>query len=340
MSKDIYEVTILGGGPTGMFAAFYAGMRELKTKIIEAAPFLGGKLPYYAEKYLYDVGGIAAVTAEDLAKELEKQAHTFSPKIVLSQLIEKMERTEDGIFLLTAADGQEHYTRAIIIAIGGGTLVSNKLALPEAASYEGRCLHYHAESLEPFRNKKVIISGGGDSAADWALALSSIASQTVVVHRREQFRAHEANVTKMHASKIQVITSAQITAIEGDGQQMQRVAIERLDKQEIMFIDADQLIVCHGVQPDLGEIKNWGLHIEQNQIVVDANMQTGIPGVFAAGDVVQYTGKLPGLIAAGFMEGPAAVNGVRAYLFPDKQVQPIWSTDHEQLRTIYSNVSE
>ncbi|MFD0711519.1 NAD(P)/FAD-dependent oxidoreductase [Paenibacillus sp. GCM10027626] len=336
----IFDVTIIGGGPTGLFAAFYAGMREMKTKVIETAPFLGGKLPYYREKFLYDIGGIAAITAGDLMKELEAQARTFDPVIVLSQLIVQMERRVDGTFCLTSNTGEKHYTRTVVIAIGGGTLVAQKLELPGAEQYEGCCLHYRAENVAHFRDKKVLISGGGDSAVDWALALAPIARFVGIVHRREEFRAHEGNVSKMKNASIRLMSSCRLKEIYGNGERIERVAIEHLGTDESFALDIDEIIVSHGVKPDLGGIKNWGLEIEQNRIIVDAWMQTNIPGIFAAGDVVEYPGKLPGLIAGGFMEGPAAINRAKAYLEPDKEVKPIWSTDHAALEAIHGGSKE
>ncbi|GED66516.1 ferredoxin--NADP reductase 1 [Brevibacillus reuszeri] len=331
-----YDVTIIGGGPSGLFAAFYAGMREMKTKVIEAAPYLGRKLPYYREKFLFDVGGIQAITAGKLVEELEAQARTFGPTIVLSQLIEKMERLSDGTIRLTSHIGETHLTRSVVIAIGGETLVPQKLELPNTKKYEGRHLHYSVDDIEQFRNKRVLISGGGDSAVDWAIALASIASFVGIVHRRSDFRAHEGNVSKMRNSSVHVMTSSQIKEISGDEEHIELVMLEQTETGNISSLEIDEIIVCHGARPELSGIKDWGLGIEQNRITVDAWMQTSIPGVFAAGDVVDYPGKLPGLIAGGFMEGPAAINRAKAYLDPHEEVRPIWSTDNEVLMAIHS----
>ncbi|BFH60165.1 MULTISPECIES: NAD(P)/FAD-dependent oxidoreductase [Paenibacillus] len=338
MQKEMnpcYDVTIIGGGPTGLFAAFYAGMRDMKTKVIEAAPYLGGKLPYYREKFLYDIGGIEAITAEDLTKELEAQARTFDPTIVLSQLIETMERLDDGTFRLTSQTGEVHLTHTVLVAAGGGTLVAEKLDLPNARQYEGRHLHYKAESLEQFRNKRVLISGGGDSAVDWAIALASIAESVTIVHRRDEFRAHEGNVAQMRNTSVHIMTSSLLCGIHGDQERIYEVTIEHFDSGEISVLEIDEILVCHGVKPDLGEIKHWGLKIERGRVIVDAWMQTSIPGIFAAGDVAEYPGKLPGLIAGGFMEGPAAINRAKAYLEPYEDIKPIWSTGHPKLMAIH-----
>ncbi|AJS58610.1 NAD(P)/FAD-dependent oxidoreductase [Paenibacillus sp. IHBB 10380] len=335
-ANPCFDVTIIGGGPTGLFAAFYAGMRGLKTKVIEAAPYLGGKLPYYSEKFLYDIGGIAAITAGNLIKELEAQARTFEPVIVLSQLIEHMERLADGTFRLTSNIGEVHSTRTVVIAIGGGTLVSKKIELPNAKQFEGHHLHYAAENVEQFRDKRVLISGGGDSAVDWAIALEPIAKSVGIVHRRSEFRAHEGNVTKMRNASVRVMTSSQLKEIHGDNERIKHVTIEHLETEDTFVCDMDEILVFHGAKPDLGGIKKWGLEIERDRIIVDSWMQTSILGIFAAGDVVEYPGKLPGLIAGGFTEGPAAINRVKAFLEPNKEVKPIWSTDHAELSSIHS----
>lgn len=335
-TKLCFDVTIIGGGPTGLFSAFYAGMRDMTTKIIEAAPFLGGKLPYYSEKFLYDVGGIAAITAGDLTKQLEKQASTFEPTLVYSQLIEKMERLEDGTFRLTSNTGEKHLTRSILLTIGFGTLVANKLEVPGAAQYEGHHLHYRPVNVERFRDKRVLISGGGDTAVDWALALAPLAQFIGIVHRREEFRAHEGNVALLQKQAVAVMTSSRIKEIYGQDDRIDGVKIERLDTEELTTLEVDEILVCHGSRPDLGGIKDWGLAIEQDRILVDAWMQTSVEGIFAAGDVVEYPGKLPGLIAGGFTEGPAAVNRIKAYLNPRQEVKPIWSTDHAKLSAIHS----
>jgi len=331
-ANTCFDVTIIGGGPTGMFAAFYAGMRDMKTKVIEAASFLGGKLPYYAEKFLYDVGGIEAITAWNLTKQLEAQARTFEPVIVLSQLIDRMEQLADGTFRLTSRTGEVHLTRTIVVAIGGGTLVNQTLEAENAERYEGRHVHYSADNVERFRGRRVLISGGGDSAVDWALTLTNVAEFVGIVHRRETFRAHEGSVAQMRKSPVHVMTSSRIKEIQGDGDRVEGVTVERLETGENVLLRTDEIIVCHGVRPDLGGIKNWGLEIQRDRIVVDSWMQTSIPGIFAAGDVAEYPGKLPGLIAGGFMEGPAAINRVKSYIEPGKEVLPIWSTEHDKFR--------
>lgn len=342
--KECYDVTIIGGGPTGLFSAFYAGMRDMKTKIIEGAPVLGGKLPYYGDKPLYDIGGVLETTGDHLVKELEMQAKTFEPVIVLNQMVEQMKRLPDNTFRLTSNTGDVHFTKTIIIAIGGGTLVPKKLELANAYQYENNHIHYNIEeSMERFRDKKVLISGGGDSAVDYALALATIAKSVWVVHRRDEFRAHEGNVAKMKQAPVQLMTSSQLKDINGNGDKIESVTVECVNKGDTFNLPVDDVIVCHGVIPDLGGIKHWGLELENrgtDSIRVNTSMETTVPGLFAAGDVSTYPGKLQGLIAAGFMEGASAISHAKLYLEPEKELKPIWSTFHEKLLSIHEKTSE
>ncbi|WP_139992929.1 NAD(P)/FAD-dependent oxidoreductase [Paenibacillus paridis] len=327
---DIYDVTIIGGGPVGLFTAFYSGMRELRTKIIESAPQLGGKVQFYPEKVLHDVGGIAAITGADFIKQVEKQGLTFKPEVALSQRIEQLERLSDGCFRLISHTGETHYSRTVILAVGHGTFVTRKLDQEGAVGYEGNSLHYAVNSLDHFRGKQVLISGGGDSAVDWANALEPIAAQVTVVHRRDQFGGHESNVTQMRNSSVDIITPFWLKELHGDGEQVSCVTIEHLETKETRELYVDEVIVNHGITGDLGPIKKWGLELQEDKIVVDVHMKSNIDGVFAVGDVVTFPGKLK-LIAGGFMEGPNAVNSAKKYLAPQEEVKALYSTHHEKL---------
>jgi len=327
---DVYDITIVGGGPAGLFSAFYSGMRELKTKIIESAPYLGGKVQFYREKVLHDVGGIEAITGADFIKQVEKQGLTFKPEVVLSQRIEQLEKLADGSFRLTSHTGKEHYSRSVILAVGHGTFVTRKLEQEGADGYEGNSLHYAVNSLDHFRGKHVLISGGGDSAVDWANALKSVAAKVIVVHRRDQFGGHESSVTQMRSSSVEILTPYWLKELHGDGEQVSRVTIEQLETKETRELYVDEVVVNHGITGDLGPIKKRGLEIKDDKIVVDAYMKTNIDGVFAIGDVVTFPGKLK-LMAGGFTEGPNAVNSAKKYLAPQEEVEALYSTHHEKL---------
>lgn len=188
---ELYDVTIIGGGPAGMYTAFYSGMRDLKTKLIEAKDELGGRMLIYPEKMIWDVGGFTPILCEKLITQLSEQAKTFDPTIVFGQHIVGLEKQADSTYILEAATGEKHWTRTVILAIGRGILRMAKLELEGAERYEVSNLHYTVQELEPFRGKRVLISGGGNSAVDWANELVSIAAQVTVVHRRDHFGGHE-----------------------------------------------------------------------------------------------------------------------------------------------------
>lgn len=326
---ELYDVTIIGGGPVGLFSAFYSGMREMKTKIIESAAELGGKLQFYPDKILHDIGGIDAISGAQFKEQVIRQGMTFKPTIVLSERIDKCDRLQDGTIRLTSHTGVEHLTRTVILAIGHGTFVPRKLDQEGVEVYEERNLHYAVDSLEHFRNKKVLISGGGDSAVDWANALEPIAKKVIVVHRRDEFGGHESNVTQMRNSSVEILTPFLLKEVHGNGEVIDKVTIEQADNNETMEIAVDEVIVNHGIMADLGAIKHWGLEIIEDRIGVDCWMTTSIPGIFAAGDGANYPSKLK-LIAGGFTEGPTAVNSAKRYI-TQEELQPIYSTHHDQL---------
>lgn len=328
--QEMYDVTIIGGGPVGLFSAFYCGMREMKTKVIECASELGGKVLFYPDKVLHDIGGVAAITGAELIEQVVKQGTTFSPEIVLSERIHGLKRLEDGAFELTAESGRRHYTRTVILAIGHGVFVPIKLEQPGAEKYEGRHLHYAVDDIERFRGKRVIISGGGDSAVDWANEIEPIAAKLTVVHRRHEFGGLESNVTRMRNSSAEVLTPYVLEEVAGDGERIGQAIVRHVDTNETLSIEADEVLVNHGIRGDFGGIRDWGLEFDEERIVVNERMETNIPGIFAAGDIVNHPGKLK-LIAGGFMEGPMAVNSAKAYLAPQEEVQPIYSTHHDKL---------
>ncbi len=324
----IYDVTIIGGGPIGLFTAFYCGMREMETKIIEFLPYLGGKVSYfYPEKVIRDIGGIPAVSGENLIKQLSEQAQTFNPTIVLNQQVVGLERLADGTFLLTSHNGERHHTRTIILATGFGTLKSAKLDVEGAEKFEGRNLSYGVERLNDYRDKHVLISGGGNSAVDWANELLPIAKHVTVVHRRHEFSGLERNISNLRKSAAAILTPHVLDGLHGCDDRIKSVCVKNLETNETQVIEVDEILVNHGFCIDLGPIKGWGLDFEYGNIKVDNRMQTNIEGIFAAGDVANYPNKLH-LIAGGFSEGPTAVNSAKAYIEPEKELKPIYSTTY------------
>ncbi|SDH15798.1 thioredoxin reductase (NADPH) [Alteribacillus persepolensis] len=325
MEREVYDITIIGGGPTGMFAAFYAGMRQASVKVIESLPQLGGQLAaLYPEKYIYDVAGFPKVRAKDLVQSLKEQMDQFHPAVSLEEAVEDLQTENDGVIRLTT-NKQEHLTRTVIITAGVGAFQPRKVAFEHADLYENSNLHYFVDDLEKFRDKKVVICGGGDSAVDWALMLESIAKQVTVVHRRTKFRAHEHSVKQLLSSAAHVKTPFKLVDFIGDGQAITSVIVQK-EKEEIKeTVEVDDVIVNYGFVSSLGPLQQLGLEIDKHSIVVNSRMETNIPGVYAAGDVTTFDGKVK-LIATGFGEAPTAVNNAKAWIDPNAKVQPLHST--------------
>ncbi|UII55399.1 NAD(P)/FAD-dependent oxidoreductase [Cytobacillus spongiae] len=323
--QTVYDITIIGGGPAGLFTAFYGGMRQASVKIIESLPQLGGQLSaLYPEKYIYDVAGFPKVRAQELINNLKEQMAKFDPTISLEQSVEKLEKQEDGVFKLTT-NKEVHYSKTIIITAGNGAFQPRRLELENATSYEGKNLHYFIDDLNKFAGQKVVVFGGGDSAVDWTLMLEPIAEQVTIVHRRDKFRAHEHSVENLHSSKADVKTPYVPVDLIGNDNGIQQVILENVNDQEQVAIDVDAVICNYGFVSSLGPIKEWGLEIEKNSIVVNSKMETNIPGIYAAGDICTYEGKVK-LIACGFGEAPTAVNNAKAYIDPKAKIQPLHSS--------------
>ncbi|MBO8163398.1 MAG: NAD(P)/FAD-dependent oxidoreductase [Brevibacillus sp.] len=318
--EQVYDITIIGGGPAGLFTAFYGGMRQATVKIIESMPQLGGQLSaLYPEKFIYDVAGFPKVRAQELVDGLKQQIAHFNPTICLEEKVENVVKKENNVFEITSDKGI-HYSRAVIITAGVGAFAPRKLEHPDAPKYEKSNLHYFVTDLNAFKGQRVLVVGGGDSAVDWALMLEPIASHVTLIHRRDKFRAHEHSVEMLHASKVDVKTPFEIKELHGD-ERIERVVIQNNATNEETELEVDAVIVNFGFVSSLGPIKNWGLTLEKGSIVVNSKMETNIPGIYAAGDIATYPGKVK-LIAVGFGEAPTAVNNAIAYINPDAKLQP------------------
>ncbi|MUT67929.1 NAD(P)/FAD-dependent oxidoreductase [Paenibacillus sp. NEAU-GSW1] len=313
---ELFDVTIIGGGPAGMYTAFYSGMRDLKTKLIEASDELGGRVLIYPEKMIWDVGGLTPTLGSRLIEQLVQQAKTFDPTIVLGQYITSYERQPDNTFILTSAAGERHWTRTVVLAIGYGILQLAKLEIEGADRFEVSNLHYTVQELEIFRGKRVLISGGGDSAVDWANAIEPLATELTVVHRRDQFGGHERNVAKMKASSANVLTPYAVESLHSsNGADIDKVAICHTESGEQQTIEVDAVIVNHGLRYNFGPIKEWGLDMGDWNANVSSKMETNIPGIFAAGDFVKHDSKIH-LIAGTFPDAVNALNSAKLYIDP------------------------
>lgn len=325
MNDKVVDMTIIGGGPTGMFAAFYGGMRNSSVKIIESLPQLGGQLAaLYPEKFIYDIAGFPKISGQNLVDNLQQQMNIFKDKIdiCLGETVEEVEKIEDYFILRT--DNETHYTKSIIITAGNGAFEPRKLPI-DVTEYELKNnVHYYVKDMQRFANKEVVVFGGGDSAVDWALMIEPIAKKVTLVHRRDKFRAHEHSVEKLKQSTVELATP--FIPVKFDGEQsLEKVILQQVKGNEMKIINADEVLVNYGFVSSLGPIKSWQLEIEKNSIVVNSKLETNIEGIYAAGDICTYDGKI-NLIATGFGEAATAVSNAKVLVEPNSRVQPMHST--------------
>ena len=328
MTHETYDVAILGAGPTGLFGAFYAGMRHMKTLILDSLEELGGQLmTLYPEKYVYDVGGFPKILAKDLATGLVDQALQFQPSVVLGETVRTLEREDDGAWLLTTDKGA-YRTRTIVISAGIGAFEPRRLKVEGLETFEGRGVQYLVRDKMALAGKRIMIVGGGDSAFDWAQNLEDVAESMTLIHRREEFRAHEATSKYVQEGGFcRILTHYEVRSVAGNSH-LEEVTIfdNRTDEEQIHRVDS--LLINVGFKADLGPIKEWGLGMHKNGIVVNERMETNLPGVYAAGDVTEHDGKLD-LIATGFGEAAVAVNFAKTYIDPDARAFPGHSTEEK-----------
>lgn len=302
---DLFDLTIVGAGPVGLFAAFYAGMRGMKVKLVDSLAEVGGQLSaLYPDKYIYDMAGFPKVLARDLVRDLWAQAEPFAPTVCLEEKIVTLERTEEG-FALGGERGVTHRTKTVLLSAGVGAFAPKKLDHAEWARFEGHGLHYMIPDLSRFAGRRVLVVGGGDSAVDWALHLEEIAAEVVLIHRRDTFRAHEDSVRRLEASRARILRFHELKAIEGATQVEGAVVFDNRTQAETRLA-IDDVVVNFGFLANLGPIRSWGLTLDKISLVVNPQMETNIPGVMAAGDIVTYPGKLK-LIVTGVGEAAVAV---------------------------------
>ncbi|PRO64498.1 NAD(P)/FAD-dependent oxidoreductase [Alkalicoccus urumqiensis] len=325
MEETMYDVTIVGAGPVGLFTAFYAGMRQMSVKVIDSMPEPGGQLSaLYPEKYIYDVAGYPKVKAQSLVDQLYEQAQAFDPTMCMGESVEHVTRFEDGTFQLVTPEGV-HHSKTIIVTAGAGAFSPRKLTLEQAEAYENSCLHYFVKDLKRFQNRRVLVCGGGDSAVDWALALNDLASEVTLIHRRDRFRAHEHSLEQLKQSNVNIRTPYEISGMTGENGAVQQVTLQQVKGDAADTLDVDDILVNFGFATNLGPLKTWGMELSKNAIAVDHKMETTIPGIFAAGDVCTYPGKVK-LIASGFGEAPTAVNYAKSIVEPEAKLHAGHST--------------
>ena len=315
------DILIIGAGPTGLFTVFEAGLLKLKCHLIDALPQAGGQCSeLYPKKPIYDIPGFPEILAGDLTSNLLEQGKQFQPGFTLGERAETIEKQEDGSFIVTTNKGTQHHAPIIAIAGGLGSFEPRKPKLESIEKYEDKGVNYFIKDPEVYRDKKVIIAGGGDSALDWSIFLADVASEVTLVHRRNEFRGALDSVERAQElkllNKINIITPAEITALHGEDK-IEGVSVTK--DGETKIIEADAFIPLFGLSPKLGPIGDWGLEIEKNAIKVDTvDYQTNIPGIYAIGDVNTYEGKLK-LILCGFHEATLMCQSAYKRLNPGKK---------------------
>jgi thioredoxin reductase (NADPH) len=330
--EEPYDVTIVGGGPSGLFAAFYAGLRTARTKIIDSLPQLGGQLAaLYPDKYIYDIPGFPKVLARDFVARQVEQAMISSPTVCLDEKVVDLRPTgtngNGGCIQLRTEPGNMHLSHTVIIAAGVGAFVPRTLDIPDIKRMEGKGIHYFVKDLDSLRGKRVVVIGGGDTALDWALGLQDIAEQVILVHRSHRFRAHEESVQELFKSPSRILLHHELKSLEGMDRIEGAVVFDNRTGEEEALV-ADCVVLGLGFLANLGPIKEWGLDIVKNSILVDATMRTNIPGVFAVGDITTYQGKLK-LIATATAEAAIAANYAKNYIDPDSRIFPGHSSDRD-----------
>lgn len=311
MTKYQTDIAIIGAGPVGLFAAFECGLLGMKSVVLDALEFIGGQCTaLYPEKPIYDIAGLPEVAAEDLIKNLEKQAAPFSPQYLLGQQVVEVNNGEK--IIIKTSKGNEVECKAVIIAAGCGAFGPNRPPVPGLEEYEKTgAVNYLVRSKEDYRGKKVVIAGGGDSAVDWANILADVTDKLYMVHRRDKFRAAPESVSRMEklrdSGKIEYVIPYQPSGLVGSGGKLQKVELKDLSGN-VKHIEADHLLCFFGLAMELGPIANWGLSLDKNHIHVDqVTLQTNVPGIYAVGDICHYNGKLK-LITCGFAEAAMAAH--------------------------------
>lgn len=322
------DICIIGAGPVGLFAIFECGLLKLKCHLIDALPAVGGQLTeIYPQKPIYDIPGYPSVLAGDLINNLMEQAKPFEPQFTLGERVEGLEKLEDGSFIVTTSENTQVAAKAVVIAGGLGSFEPRKPALERLTEFERHGVEYMVRDPEKFRNKNVVIAGGGDSALDWAVYLAEMTESLTVVHRRDSFRGAPDTAAKVEAlaaeGKINLMLNAQLAGLQG-GPELEGVEVKTPDGVEL--VPAEYLIPLFGLSPKLGPIAEWGLNIDKRAVEVNTrDYSTNVPGVYAIGDINTYPGKLK-LILCGFHEAALMAHSACAYIYPEKKVTLKYTT--------------
>jgi thioredoxin reductase (NADPH) len=328
MSDPVYDISIIGAGPTGLFATFYAGLRQMKTILIDALEQPGGQVAVlYPEKYIFDAPGFRKVLAKDLVRNLVDQAFQFNPTTALGERVVSLKKN-GNTFELATEKGTIHLSKSVLIAAGVGAFSPNRLDAPGVAQYEGKGIYYFVKDKTMFAGRNILIVGGGDSAVDWALNMNDCARKITLIHRRDVFRAHEQSVMELMKSPVDVRLFYEVKQVIGDADSVKKVVIFDNRTKAETTLDVDAILVNIGFRADLGPIKDWGLQIEGREITTNGKMETSIPGVYVAGDIAgPVDGVKLNLIATGYAQAALAVNVAKSFVDPNSKVFPGHSSE-------------
>ncbi|MCH7409083.1 NAD(P)/FAD-dependent oxidoreductase [Belliella sp. DSM 111904] len=323
------DICIIGAGPVGLFAVFEAGLLKMRCHLIDALPQVGGQLSeIYPQKPIYDIPGYPEVKAQELVDNLMDQIKPFNPTFTLGERVDHLAKQDDGSFIITTSDKTKVHAQVVVIAGGLGCFEPRKPVLENLELFEGKGVNYMVKNPETFRDKKVVIAGGGDSALDWTIYLANVSERVTLVHRNETFRGAPDSAAKVfdlaNNGKIDLILSANLKEING-GEHLESLKLETKGKEEIT-LDVDYLIPLFGLSPKLGPIADWGLSIDKNAIEVDTkDYSTGVDRIYAIGDINTYEGKLK-LILCGFHEAAIMMHSAFKYVYPDQKLSFKYTT--------------
>lgn len=323
------DVVIVGAGPAGLFSVFQCGMFGLKVHVIDALDFVGGQCSaLYPEKPIYDIPAYSSILAQELVDKLERQASSFGPVYHFGQSVISLELIEEEWRVMTDK-GLTIYSKGVLLASGGGALIPKRPPILGIEAFEGKSVFYAINNRQTLSQKHLIIAGGGDSAVDWAISLSEIAASVTMVHRRDQFKANPQSVTILKElidiQRVRLVTPYQLDSVEGYDGILNSVIIKDLEGGK-KRLECDVLLPFFGLEKDSALIEQWGIKTKNKRVIVSPDtMETNLPGVFAAGDISIYPGKL-NLILCGFSEVAIAAHGLRSHIFPDAVFRFEYST--------------
>lgn len=309
---ECYDTVIVGGGPVGLFGAYYAGLRDMNVRLIDRRFELGGQLTaIYPEKWVYDIPGIPAIRGKALFNNLLEQIAPYDIPVSLNQEVTLVEKNRNNIFRIDTRPGCTHHAKTVILCLGMGAHIPRRPEVKGFKEFEGRGVHFGVHSLEDFRGKRVLVVGGGDSALDLALTVEPVCKDLVLLHRSDRFNAHEETVKKLYYSNIEIRTFHEMVELKGQGK-LERVTVRDTQSKAEKEIEVDAVIIAIGLVFNLEGLSDWGLEMENNAIKVDHNRETSVPGLFAAGDIATYAGKMR-LIGTGAAEVMQAIHHAKEY---------------------------